>query len=74
VHRRSDLSEVDSADDGGDTNTSAHDGTSDDELRERVTRADDDTADDEEHIANGENGLATNSVAGDDELQSEGKG
>lgn len=36
VHARSDLAEVDGADDGSDTSSSSHEDTTDDELDERV--------------------------------------
>lgn len=62
VHRRRDLTEVDSTDDSSDTDTSTHDDTGDDKLGEGVGSADENTADDEEDVSDGEDGLATDLV------------
>jgi hypothetical protein len=72
VHRRSDFTKVDGADNGGDSNSASHDHSSDDKLSQRVGSADEDTADDEEDVANGEDSFATDSGRG--RSVSEGKG
>lgn len=62
VQRRSNLAEEDRAYNCGNTTAGTHEDATDDELREREGGADEDTADDEEDVANNENAFATDSA------------
>jgi hypothetical protein len=67
VHRRSDFTKVDGADNGGDSNSASHDHSSDDKLSQRVGSADEDTADDEEDVANSGRGRSVSEGKGNKE-------